>query len=59
MLGGGVALACKISPWKWEKRVERDSRGNETKKESEEIERGVMQDGKDALVRSETCGKIL
>lgn len=58
-VGGGVVLACKINPWKWEKRVEGDSRGNENKKESEEIERGAMQDGRDALVRSETCGKIL
>lgn len=57
--GVGVVLACKISPWKWEKRVEGDSRGNENKKESEEIERGARQDGRDALVRSETCGKIL
>lgn len=57
--GGGAVLACKINPWKWEKRVEGDSRGNENKKKSEEIERGAMQDGRDALVRSETCGKIL
>lgn len=55
----GVVLACKIRPRKWEKRVEGDSRGNENKKESEEMERGARQDGRDALVRSETCGKIL
>lgn len=26
---------------------------------SEEIERGLVQDGRDALVRRETCGKIV
>lgn len=49
---------CKISPKNGSKEQKGTAGGNKTKKESEEMERGVMQDGKDALVRNQTCVKI-
>lgn len=41
-----------------EKRVEGTAEMRD-KKGSEEIERGMVQDGRDTLVRRETCGKIV
>lgn len=50
---GGRMLAGEINRWKWGTAEMRDKKG------SEEIERGMVQDGRDTLVRRETCGKIV
>lgn len=52
-------LAGEINRWKWKKREEQGQQKGKMKKGSEEIERGMVQRGRDALVRRETCGKIV
>lgn len=52
-------LADEINRWKWEKREEKGQQRGEMKKGIEENERGMVQRGRDALVRRETCGKIV
>lgn len=47
-------LAGEINRWKWEKREEKGQQKGEMKKGSEEIERGMVQRGRDALGRRET-----